>query len=339
MNRSITPKFWVFVGVAAWATLAAAQFDPTVLQRSTNRAVKIYGAGGLGRIEAYGTGFVVAPDGWILTVMSPILDANDIGIVLSDGRRLSGRLAAADPVRGLAMVKVDAVALDYFDVEKAATAQPGDYVLALCNLYNIAAGSEPVSVMHGIVSAVAPLNIRQGIREVQTPGDVYVIDAVINNPGAAGGPVTDASGRLVAMIGKELKSNDTNTWINYAIPASQFAEFVKATREGRALEPTTPAPVKDDLWVRDADLRGIIPLPDVLDQTPAYIDGVAPGSPAEKAGVKADDLVMFVDDQLVQNLAQFRRELARWPAEKPVSLLVLRGGRLVPVTLEPRPEK
>ena len=93
-------------------------------------------------------------------------------------------------------------------------------MLAFSNLFGIATGDEPVSMLHGVVSAVAPLDARRGAFATNFRGDVYVVDAAANNPGAAGGALTDSQGRLLGMLGKELRSSLTGTWLNYALPVS-----------------------------------------------------------------------------------------------------------------------
>ena len=80
-------------------------------------------------------------------------------------------------------------------------------MLAFSNLFGIATGDEPVSMLHGVVSAVAPLDARRGAFTTNYRGDVYVVDAAANNPGAAGGALTDSQGRLLGMLGKELRSS------------------------------------------------------------------------------------------------------------------------------------
>lgn len=323
---------WISVG--AWASAA----DLATIQTVSQRMVKLYGAGGLGRIEAYGSGFLVSPRGHILTVLGPMLDTPDLAVVLANGRRLTGKLIAADSARGLGMIKVDAEDLPCFDLSSpAAVAKAGQPVLAFSNQFNIAAGDEPVSVQQGVVAAVAPMTARQGIHQFTLDQNVYILDATTNNPGAAGGALTDVQGRLLGMIGKEVKSTLTDTWVNYAIPVAGFSEFARSAVAGKAA-PATQASnsARQPRRFVDVDLRGIIPLPEVLDTTPAFVDGVQRGSPAEKAGLKVDDLVLFVNDSLVQSLAELRRELAAIPAGDPVRLTVMRGQELTPLEISPR---
>ena len=178
---------------------------------------------------------LISAKGHVLTVWSYVLDADEVTVVLDDGRRFTAQHVAADPLTEIAVLKFDPGddEVPHFDLSAAATAEPGARVLAFSNLFGIAAGDEPVSMLHGVVSAVAPLEARRGAFATNYRGDVYVVDAAANNPGAAGGALTDSQGRLLGMLGKELRSNLTGTWLNYALPVAAFAPTVDDILAGR----------------------------------------------------------------------------------------------------------
>lgn len=312
--------------------------EPLTLEQAAARVVKLHGAGGIGRVEGYGSGILVSPEGHVLTALSPMLDASGLKAILADGRRVAGKVEAVDPERQLALVRIEAAGLPHFalDAAKGAKPQPADAVFALANPFEIAAGAEAVSVFHATIAAIAPLQARQGQYEFTYPGKVYVLDATTNNPGAAGGALIDVEGTLVGMVGKELRNTQTETWINYAVPASEFVPFVEAVLSGE-YEPSTGPPRRKPL-AGPVDLRGLLPLPAVLDETPPYVDGVEPGSPAATAGLRPDDLVMFVAESLIRSLADLESRVARIPLDEPIELTVLRDGELRTVTLPPRPE-
>ena len=192
------------------------------------KVVKLYGAGGLRGLEAYQSGMLISGEGHVLTVLSYVLDADEVTVVLDDGRRFYAKHVAADPLSEIAVLKFEPGndPLPHFDLAQSATAEPGARVLAFSNLFGIATGDEPVSMLHGTVSAVAPLEARRGAFATNFRGDVYVVDAAANNPGAAGGALTDSQGRLLGMLGKELRSNLTGTWLNYALPIAAIEPTV-----------------------------------------------------------------------------------------------------------------
>jgi serine protease Do len=313
-------------GAASFAEVAR-QVQPKV--------VKLYGAGGLRGLEAYQTGLLISAQGHVLTVWSYVLDADDVAVVLDDGRRYSARHVAADPLTEVAVLKFepDGDPLPYFDLSQAATAEPGERVLAFSNLFGIAAGDEPVSMLHGVVSAIAPLEARRGAFVTNYRGDVYIVDAAANNPGAAGGALTDSQGRLLGMLGKELRSNLTGTWLNYALPVSAFASTVDDILAGRFTPPELSEVEQPDNPLTLAAL-GIVLVPDVVVRTPPYVDRVVPDSPAAAAGLRPDDLVVMIDTQVAASIRDTARLVQRLESDATVRIAVLRENEFLEFTLK-----
>jgi S1-C subfamily serine protease len=294
------------------------------------KMAKIYGAGGIRGLEAYQSGMLISDDGNVLTAWSYVLDSDDVTVVLDDGRRFTAKLLGADPLTEIAVLRFDAGSekLPHFDLSQAASADVGTRVLALSNLFGIATGDEPVSMLQGYVSAVAPLEARRGGFSANYRGDVYVVDAATNNPGASGGALVDVHGRLVGMLGKELRSELTGTWLNYALPVAAFASTAQAIESGEF----TPRPLSEadrpDHPLALADL-GIVLVPDVVARTPPYVDRVVPDSPAAKAGLRPDDLVVMIDSQVVTSRRQADAIAERFEHDATVRVSVLRGDALL----------
>src|SRR5712692_675798 len=157
-----------------------------VVEQVNQKMVKLFGPGGFRGIAAYGTGIVVSPDGFVLTASGPMLDTSELLVHLWDGRRLKAKVMITEPELDAALLKIEkAEDLPYFDVAKAAKApqsQPGDWVLAFSNQFEIATREEPMSVQHGVIAAYNKLHGRRGIFEAPYAGNVYVLDAITNNP-------------------------------------------------------------------------------------------------------------------------------------------------------------
>ncbi|HEV7225840.1 MAG TPA: S1C family serine protease [Pirellulales bacterium] len=298
------------------------------------KIVKIYGAGGFRGLEPYQSGFLISPEGHVLTVWSYVLDTEFITVTLDDGRKFEAKLLGADPRLELALLKIEAADLPYFDLAQAAAAEMGTRVLAFSNLFGVAAGDEPASVQHGSVAVKSRLEARRGVFETPYRGDVYMLDAMTNNPGAAGGALTDRQGRLLGMLGKELRNSLNGTWLNYSIPAEALAPTVAEIRSGKFVARSPDADRDRPEHALSADLLGLVLVPDVLDRTPPYIDRIRPGSPAAKAGLRPDDLVVFVNNQLVQSCQTLTAEIERIDRADRVRLTVLRDQKLVEAELE-----
>jgi serine protease Do len=322
------------VAVDARASDGAASFE-AVAREVQPKVVKLYGSGGFRGLEAYQSGVLISAEGHVLTVWSYVLDADEVTVVLDDGRRYSARHVAADPLTEIAVLKFDPAGepLPYFDLSQAATAEPGARVLAFSNLFGIATGDEPVSMLQGVISAVAPLDARRGAFTTNYRGDVYVVDAAANNPGAAGGALTDIQGRLLGMLGKELRSSLTGTWLNYALPVSAFASSVEDMIAGRFTPPELSEVDRPDDPLSLPRL-GIVLVPDVVVRTPPYVDRVIPDSPAARTGLRPDDLVVMIDNQVAPSCRDAVRLIERLEHDASVRIAVLRENELVEVTLQ-----
>jgi S1-C subfamily serine protease len=307
------------------------------------KVVKLYGAGGFRGLEPYQTGFLVSDDGYVATVWSYVLDTDPIIVHMSDGRKFDARLIYNDPQLEFAILKFDGKGLPYFDLDKAATAEPGERVWAFSNLYNVATGNEPVSVQRGLISVKTRLEARRGVYKTPFRGEVYVVDAITNNPGAAGGVLVNRKGELLGMLGKEMRNSLTNTWLNYAVPVDAFRKQAQDVMAGKIVGTTGSTP---DVEQRKADhpltleLLGIVLVPNVLERTPPFVDDVRPGSAAAKAGVQPDDLVLYVADsrttnpRLIQSCKALREELGYIDRDDTITLTVIRGEKLVQFTLK-----
>lgn len=304
-------------------------------RKAQQRVVKIYGAGGLSGLEAYQSGFLVSPEGHIATAWSYVLDVEPI-VVLDDGRRFESEIVGFEPSLELAVLKIDESGLPFFRLEEGAGVQWGDPVLAVSNLFGIAAGSEPASVMQGTVASVSELDARRGTFETPYQGPVLVLDLIANNPGAAGGAVVGADGRLVGMLGKELRDAETGVWLNYALPVESLREPIgdiiagRTTSRGREEDPKLPRGEAHNLTT-----LGLVMVPDVLEFTPAYVDDVLEGSPAEQAGARPDDLILLVNGRRVEHQRSLRDSLRRIDRRDEVTLTVQRGTDILPLVLRP----
>ncbi|GIW80369.1 MAG: serine protease [Gemmatales bacterium] len=323
--------------LAATTSTARAQQRTSLAKVSeevNKRMVKLFGAGGFRGLVAYGTGIVVSPEGHILTVANHLLDTQDLRVHLYDGRRYRAKVLVMEPALSAALLKITADDLDlpYFDVEKAAQAplaKPGDWVLAFSNQFEIATRDEPMTVQHGVIAAYSKLYGRRGVFQPPYQGDVYIVDAITNNPGAAGGALTTRDGRLLGIIGKELRNTLTDTWINYAVPiqvvgkpyANNKESFISLAKKGEWRQIET---VKR---TGEGGFHGVVLVPDVLERTPPYVEDVLPESPAAKAGLQPDDLIVYINGDQIVSVKAFNEYMNSVPPGTEVVLEVRRSAK------------
>jgi S1-C subfamily serine protease len=334
LDRSWFACVFACIALIGSSNSNAASLHDTI-RDAQRKVVKIYGAGGIKGLEAYQTGILISPEGHVLTVQSYVLDTEDLAVVLDDGRKFKGEVLGTDPVRELAVIKLplEDETLPHFDLAAAPSAAIGDRVLAVSNLFNIAGGDEPVSVLQGVVTALAPLEARRGAFEASYRGKVYIVDAAANNPGAAGGALVNWRGELLGLLGKELRSRATGAWLHYAIPVDQFVEAVETMRAGGSVSSVDLAQSAPAEPLSLADV-GIVLVPDVLPRTPPYVDAVLPRSAAARAGLKPDDLVVFVEGEPTASCVAVVEAISRRERFDAVRLSVLRNGELIETTLE-----
>lgn len=331
----------------AFAGPASAQQPFHDVSRQVNqKLVKVYGSGGFRGLVAYGTGIVISPDGYVLTAGGHLIDTPELRVHLYDGRRCQAKVVVVEPELDAALLKIEKVDdLPYFDfaaAAKAPRANPGDWVLAFSNQFEIATRHEPMSIQRGVIAAYAKLPLQRGIFEAPYQGDVYVLDAITNNPGAAGGAMTTRSGELLGIIGKELRNSLSNTWINYAVPVTakvdvrqgdqvvsvSLLDFVQKGMKGE-YKPTS----KEKKEEGQGAYTGIVFVPNVVERTPPYVEEVIPDSPAAKTGLRPDDLIVYLDGEPIASIAAFKELIHKSRAGTVVKLEVRRGDKLVPVEL------
>jgi serine protease Do len=307
----------------------------STIDRILPRMVKIYGAGGIRNLYAYSTGFTVSPDGHIVTIWNHVLDTDHISVVLHDGRRFSAVVVSAEPQLNLALLKLDIEGrrLPYIDLDTAIDVRPGTRAFAFSNMFKVATGDEPVSVMHSSIAARTKLSTRRGAFEVPYDGDLYVLDAATNNSGAGGGLVTNLQGMPVGMIGRELRNSESNTWVNYAIPLTKIGPVVEEMLSGEYKSNIKSGTDKSNpRRYRPRDF-GFLMVPDVVQRTPAYVESVLTKSAAAGVGIRPDDLILFVNDDLIQSCRVLNDRLGRLEAGDTVKLILRRGDELVSVEL------
>jgi serine protease Do len=353
--KRIPVRVPVLVGLAAlllgYAPAEAQQRFGGVVDQVNRKMVKIFGAGGFKGLAHYGTGIVVSADGYVLTAASHILDSQNVRVHMYDGRRADNvKVIATEPELDLAVLKIDGVTdLPFFDIEKEAQkpmSEAGNRVLAFSNQFEIATRNEPMTVQQGTIASYSKLHGRRGINEAPFTGDVYFVDAITNNPGAAGGALTTRKGELLGIVGKELRNSLTDTWVNYALPVQAKVEvtdkdgqkkmvsvgdFVRLSIKGE-YKPSVP---REKLPAGAAGFTGIILVPDVVKpQTPPFVEDVRPGSPAHKAGVRSDDLIVYVDGELALSVTTYNELMSRVRPGTEVTLDVRRGDKLRTIKLK-----
>ena len=329
----VTTAILTFALLLAVCPRGFAQSFDQVIDQVQPRMAKIYGAGGVRGLESYQSGIVISSDGLVLTVWSYVLDVDPIIVVLDDGRKFDASLKGYDPRVEIAVLKIEANDLDHFNLDESVELKVGNRVLAFSNLFGVAAGDESFSVLHGSVSAVTKLDARRGAFQSTYSGRVYVVDAMTNNPGSAGGALTNAGGQLAGILGKELRSSQYNTWLNYAIPTGELRSSVEDILAGRWSPRVATDESRRPVDPLTLDVLGIVLIPDIVANTPPFVDRVMENSPADEQGMLADDLILFINDRVMRSCGDVRDELSFVERDREINVAFRRGDQIKTIVL------
>lgn len=308
-----------------------------VIDRHQSVVVKLFGAGA-GSLDTYGSGVLVSAEGHVLTVWNHLVSTGFLTAVTSDGRRFAVDIAGTSAEHDVALLKLkaDGETFPFVDLNAARDVAVGSSVLAYSNMYRVASGNEPVSVVHGVIAASVPLEARQGRWSFPLKSPVWLIDAITNNSGAAGGLLTDLAGQPVGLLGREIRHTGSTTWVNYAVPLTTLKPVVDTLRSGRRVENTAASGESSAARLSDQELTarfGLTLLPDVLDRTPAWVDAVTADSIAARSGLQRGDLIVLIDDSVVTSVADVQRLLAGFRSGQRITVTVNRNQELVAIEL------
>lgn len=264
------------------------------------------------RAQALGSGFIVSPDGYIVTNNHVIANATDIKVTLDDGTELAGKLIGADPKADLAVVKVDAPkplpTVAWGDSDKL---RLGDRVLAIGNPFGIG-----TTVTAGIVSA-------RGRDLHSGPYDDFIqIDAPINH-GNSGGPLVDNEGKVVGINTAIYSPNGGSVGVGFAIPADQAKMIVAKLQKDGSIDHgylgVQIQPVTQDV----ADAIGL------AKPVGALVADVTKGSPAADAGIKQGDAITAVGEKEVSTPKDLSRLVADLSPGDKETVTVWRDGKSI----------
>ena len=255
--------------------------------------------------------------------------------ITADGRKFSVDVVGTSAEHDLALLKLRTEPGDSFaciDLSKVMDSEPGTPVLAFSNMFHVATGNEPVSLVHGVIAARIPLEATQGRWKFPLKSPVWLVDAITNNSGAAGGLLTDTNGTPIGLIGREIRHAASRTWVNYAVPLTTLKPIIETLMSGRKLDPRPKDSETNIPMISDQELTarfGLTMLPNVVERTPAWIDAVAKDSIAAKAELQRGDLIVMVDDTVITSVTDFQQQLARFRSGDRVSLTINREQQLL----------
>ena len=265
-----------------------------------------------------GSGVIVSADGYILTNNHVVEAADEITVILNDGRRTQAKLVGTDPDTDLAVLKIKLDKLPVMVLSNSDQLQVGDIVLAIGNPFGVGQ-----TVTSGIVSALGrnQLGINTFENFIQT-------DAAIN-PGNSGGALVDVQGNLLGINTAIYSRSGGSMGIGFAIPvntARQVLEgIVKQGQVVRGWIGVEPTEITPDL----------VKTFNVQKSSGVIITGVLQTGPAFKAGVRPGDVLLSVQGEPVRNVAELLSRVSALKPGQPARMKVLRQSDEIELTVTP----
>lgn len=271
-----------------------------------------------------GSGFIISADGYVVTNNHVIKNATKITVTPYNGKAMTAKVIGTDASNDVALLKVEGTDLPYVTLGSSDALSVGDQVMAIGN----ALGELSATLTVGYVSAKDRIVNADGtiINMLQT-------DAAINS-GNSGGPLFDMNGHVVGITTAKF-SGSSNSGANieglaFAIPMDDVSGIISDLKEfGRV----TGAYL--GVYVRDVDASGqSYGLP-----AGAYIENTIPGYCAQKAGIRAGDIIVNLGGYDVDSSTSLTRVLRRFKAGESISVTVYRSGKqeYLTVTLDEKP--
>jgi serine protease Do len=266
------------------------------------------------REQSLGTGFIISPDGYILTNNHVVNGADEVMVKLSDGREVKGEIKGSDEKVDLALIKIsEKERLPFAELGDSDKLEVGEWVMAIGNPFGLSH-----TVTAGIISAKGRV-IGSG------PYDDFIQTDASINPGNSGGPLFNAEGQVIGINTAIITGGGGG--IGFAIPISMAKSIVNQLRESGKV-------TRGYLGVRFQPLTADLARSFGLESDKgALIASVEKDTPAEKAGLKAGDVIVEYDGRQITEGNELPRYVAATPVDKKVRIVIYRDGAKKDISL------
>ncbi len=281
-----------------------------------------------------GTGFVIGSDGLILTNKHVVSDDTaEYSVVFNDGKKYEAKVLGRDPVNDIAVLKIEAKDLPVIELGDSDQIEIGQTVIAIGN----ALSEYKNTVTKGLISGINRRIVAgDGYGSSEVLEEVLQTDAAIN-PGNSGGPLLNLAGQV---IGINTAVNNGGQSIAFAIPVNQAKNVIDSVKQfGRIVRPWLGIRylVINKEFAQKNNLKYEY---GALIQRGAQATDVAvvPGSPADKAGLIENDIILEVNGVKLENDKNLAKEVSRYKPGDEISLKIFRkdGEKTIKVKLEER---
>ncbi len=265
------------------------------------------------KAQSFGSGFLISKDGYLISNDHVVKNAKKITVKFGgETKEYEAKLIGTDPDTDLALLKIEGKDFPFVSLGNSDQLKIGDIVVAIGNPFGLAS-----TFTTGVVSATGRNQISEGPRFQN-----FIQSDVAINPGNSGGPLINIYGEVVGINSMILSRGGGNIGIAFSIPVNLAKEVVEQLKAkgsvtrgwlGVVIVDISPEMAKD----LDVSQKGV------------YIPEVSPGSPAEKGGIKAADIILEFDGKEVKNTQDLINRVGRTTPGNTVNLLIQRANKKI----------
>lgn len=263
-----------------------------------------------------GSGFLIRPDGYIVTNYHVVKNATQISVVLNDGREFVATIKGSDPRTDLAVLKIEEKNLPFLSFGDSEDLQVGEWVVAIGNPFGLEA-----TLTVGVVSAQGRQDL--GLTAYE---DFIQTDAAIN-PGNSGGPLLNLQSKVIGVNTAILSRSGGYMGIGLAIPSRMAESVIDQIIEGGAVKRAYLGVLLQPV---DKELSCALNLEK---QEGVLISEVMKDSPAQKGGLLQGDIILAYNDKPVKSVTKLRNEIALMNPNTPLKLKILRNNKTLVLTI------
>jgi serine protease Do len=242
------------------------------------------------QVQGLGSGFIISPDGYVLTNDHVAGNAKEVTVTLTNGTKYKASIVGTDQVSDVCLLKIDGKDLPYLRLGNSNDVMTGEWVLALGNPFGLFDISDKPTVTVGVVSATG-MNLRS--QEGRVYRGMIQTDAAINS-GNSGGPLVNTLGEVIGVNSVIYTPNQGNIGLGFAIPINRVKSVIADLKKKGKIE--------REFWtgmeVQSVDAR--VARYFGLDRAEGVIvSDVRRGSPGDKSGFKVGDIILEVNGEKI----------------------------------------
>ena len=279
------------------------------------------------KVKELGSGFLISPDGYIVTNDHVAGNAAQITVTLTNGKQYNAKLVGTDHASDVSLLKINGNGLPFVTLGNSDDIMIGEWVIALGNPFGLFEVNDKPTVTVGVISALGmnlePLDNRYYLNMLQT-------DASING-GNSGGPLVNSLGEVIGMntLIFTAGGNQGSIGLGFGIPINKVKRIITELKEHGKINRNFDV----GLGIQSVD-EGIAKAYNLSSTKGVIVTQVVPGSPADKGGIKVRDIIMQVDNYRINNEETIISVFQEFRAGQTISLKILRDNKEITATMK-----